>query len=201
MRCYSGLTIPPTDHRFCVPTAPNPLSLRPILRPNRVTLTFKSPRATLNGAAAAEELAAPALSDLSFYELLGIPESGSLMEIKQAYKQLARKYHPDVCPPGRVEEYTKRFIRVQEAYETLSDPTRRAMYDSDMARGVHFAFNARRSYHHHDQVEHKREWKSRWQSQLSELKRRSRSKNMDEGGNMSWAARMRQQRNGSADES
>ncbi|MED6130784.1 hypothetical protein PIB30_003805 [Stylosanthes scabra] len=201
MRCYSGLTIPPTDHRFCVPTAPNPLSLRPIIRPNRVTLSFKSPRATLN--AVAEEEAAPPLSELTFYELLGISESGSLMEIKQAYKQLARKYHPDVSPPGRVEEYTKRFIRVQEAYETLSDPTRRAMYDSDMARGVHFAFNARRSYHHRDQVEHKREWKSRWQSQLSELKRRSRSKSMskDEGGNMSWAARMRQKRNEASDES
>ncbi|MBF6096444.1 J domain-containing protein, partial [Nocardia cyriacigeorgica] len=59
---------------------------------------------------------------MSFYELLGITESGTLPEIKQACKQLARKYHPDVSPPARVEEYTRRFIRVQEAYETLSDP-------------------------------------------------------------------------------
>jgi len=42
-------------------------------------------------------------------------------------------------------------------------------------------------------VEQKTEWKSRWQSQLSELKRRSSSKDGG-GGNMSWAARMRQQR-------
>jgi hypothetical protein len=46
------------------------------------------------------------------------------VEIKQAYKQLARKYHPNVSPPGRVDEYTKRFILVQEAYEILSDPRR-----------------------------------------------------------------------------
>lgn len=85
-------------------------------------------------------------TDMSFYELLGIPESGTLIEIKQAYKQLARKYHPDVSPPDRVEEYTQRFIQVQEAYETLSDPRSRALYDRDMARGLHLAFSARRRY-------------------------------------------------------
>ncbi|MFX6574908.1 J domain-containing protein [Acinetobacter baumannii] len=79
-----------------------------------------------------------------FYELLGIPQTGSLLEIKQAYKQLARKYHPDVSPPGRVEEYTRTFIRVQEAYETLSDPTTRELYDRHKAKGIHLAFTARR---------------------------------------------------------
>lgn len=81
---------------------------------------------------------------MTFYELLGIPETGSLLEIKQAYKQLARKYHPDVSPPGRVEEYTQRFIRVQEAYETLSDPRSRELYDHHMGKGLHLAFTARR---------------------------------------------------------
>jgi hypothetical protein len=99
-------------------------------------------RATINDGFVTEEAAA----GLSFYELLGIPESGSLVEIKQAYKQLARKYHPDVSPPGRVDEYTKRFILVQEAYEILSDPRRRALYDRDMAKGLQLAFSARRYY-------------------------------------------------------
>jgi len=98
-------------------------------------------RATINDGFVTEEAAG-----LSFYELLGIPESGSLVEIKQAYKQLARKYHPDVSPPGRVDEYTKRFILVQEAYEILSDPRRRALYDRDMAKGLQLAFSARRYY-------------------------------------------------------
>nr|XP_018624584.1 chaperone protein dnaJ 20, chloroplastic-like isoform X1 [Nicotiana tomentosiformis] len=144
------------------------------------------------------------LDNKSFYDLLGIPETGTLLEIKQAYKQLARKYHPDVSPPDRVEEYTQRFIRVQEAYETLSDPRMRDMYDKDMAKGLHFAFSARRRYQsdeswhlkvkrHLQSMEEKGEWKNRWQSQLSELKRRSMHK--DSGNSMSWGARMRRQRN------
>jgi DnaJ-class molecular chaperone len=131
---------------------------------------------------------------MSFYDLLGISSEGTAGEIKQAYKQLARKYHPDVSPPGRVEEYTQRFIRVQEAYETLSDPGRRAVYDRDMARGVHLAFSARRSFHADQHMEERGEWKNRWQDQLSELKRRSTDKD-SQGGNMSWGARMRRQRN------
>ncbi|RAL54432.1 unnamed protein product [Cuscuta campestris] len=82
----------------------------------------------------------------SFYDLLGIPETGSLSDVKHAYKQLARKYHPDVSPPDRVDDHTRRFIRVQEAYETLSDPARRALYDRDMAKGLNFALSARRRY-------------------------------------------------------
>ncbi|KAK7318961.1 hypothetical protein RJT34_03670 [Clitoria ternatea] len=180
MRCCYGLAMPGSDPRFCASTVA-PVFLRPM---GRVSFGLRRVKATLKEEGVVVE------EQLSFYDLLGIPESGSLTEIKNAYKQLARKYHPDVSPPGRVEEYTKRFIQVQEAYETLSDPSRRAIYDTDMARGIRFAFNARRRF---DQVvEQKSEWKGRWQSQLSELKRRSKSK--DGGGNMSWAARMRQQR-------
>ncbi|XP_019184124.1 PREDICTED: chaperone protein dnaJ 20, chloroplastic-like [Ipomoea nil] len=120
----------------------------------------------------------------SLYDLLGIPETGSLPEIKRAYKQLARKYHPDVWPPERVEEYTQRFIRVQHAYQTLSDPKTRALYDTDRAKGLR---SSRRRYCRDQPMEDKSEWKSRWQSQLSELKRRSMSKNA------SWGARMRTQ--------
>nr|XP_043634371.1 chaperone protein dnaJ 20, chloroplastic-like [Erigeron canadensis] len=131
----------------------------------------------------------------SFYDLLGISETVSSMEIKQAYKQLARKYHPDVCPPDRVEEYTQRFIRVQEAYETLSDPNRRALYDKDMAMGIHFGFNSR-SHLSSDEQMVKSEWRNHWQSQLSELRKRSMYK--ESGKNASWAARMRKQRSESS---
>ncbi|XP_071705787.1 chaperone protein dnaJ 20, chloroplastic-like [Rutidosis leptorrhynchoides] len=130
------------------------------------------------------------VEDLSFYELLGIPETVTVLEIKQAYKQLARKYHPDVSPPGRVDEYTQRFIRVQEAYETLSDPNRRALYDRDMAMGIHFGFNSR-SHQRNDEKMAKSEWRGQWQSQLSGLRRRSMYK--ESSKNTSWAARMRKQ--------
>ncbi|XXG41489.1 hypothetical protein AAC387_Pa01g1935 [Persea americana] len=129
----------------------------------------------------------------SFYELLGIGESGSFEEIKQAYKQMALRYHPDVSPPDRMVENTQRFIRVQEAYETLSDPNTRAMYDRDLARGLHLAFSSRKRF---DQgLEERNEWRNRWQSQVSELEQWRMSKTC--GENMSWAARMRRQRNAS----
>nr|GLL41392.1 chaperone protein dnaJ 20, chloroplastic-like [Ipomoea trifida] len=128
----------------------------------------------------------------SLYDLLGISETGSLPEIKRAYKQLARKYHPDVSPPGRVEEYTQRFIRVQRAYETLSDPKTRALYDTDRAKGLRFPLSSRTRYSTHQAMEDKSEWKSIWQSQLSELKRRS-CMSKDSHHNTSWGATMRTQ--------
>lgn len=101
---------------------------------------------------------------MSLYELLGILETGTLPEIKRAYKQLARKYRLDVSPPEKVLEYTERFIRVQEAYETLSDPRNRAIYDRDLARGIHLAFSTRRRMDQFDEeVEDKNEWRNRRQ--------------------------------------
>ncbi|KAF2299969.1 hypothetical protein P3X46_006468 [Hevea brasiliensis] len=190
MRSY-GLIIPGSDaSRFCFSStvaSPTVTSKSdPILRFKPVT---RFPRASFKTKAAVQERIA---ADMSFYELLGITESGTLIEIKQAYKQLARKYHPDVSPPDQVEEYTQRFIQVQEAYETLSDPRRRALYDRDMARGLHLAFSARRRYQNDEELGVRGKWKNRWEDQLSELKRRSMNK--DAEGNMSWAARMRRQR-------
>lgn len=80
----------------------------------------------------------------SFYDLLGIPQSVTPREIKQAYKHLVLKYHPDVSPPERIDENTKRFIRLQEAYETLSDPNTRALYDNHLATGSFIAFSSRK---------------------------------------------------------
>ncbi|PKA61249.1 Chaperone protein dnaJ 20, chloroplastic [Apostasia shenzhenica] len=131
----------------------------------------------------------------SMYELLGIPMSGSLDEIKRAYKQLARKYHPDVSPPNLAQEYTRRFIEVQEAYETLSDPSRRAIYDRHLVRGIHFAFSARKKFD--EEVEERSGWKRCWQDQLEGLKRRSMNKNPDDdddNDDLSWGARMRRRR-------
>ncbi|XP_050239027.1 chaperone protein dnaJ 20, chloroplastic-like [Quercus robur] len=204
MRC-SGLSLSPiqiagggigsgsgsgSESRFCyLPTTKSTKS-SPLPPPLLIKWSLRaSASASMNDGLVTEEGSS---ASLSFYELLGIPESGSLFDIKQAYKQLARKYHPDVSPPGRVEEYTKRFIRVQEAYETLSDPTTRALYDTHMAKGLHFAFSATRRRHHHQGMEEKGDWKNRWQAQLSELKKRSMSK--DARGDLSWGARMRRRR-------
>jgi hypothetical protein len=91
----------------------------------------------------------------TFYDLLGVSSEGSAEEVRAAYRRLALTYHPDVAPPGAAAENTRRFIEVQEAYETLSDPSRRASYDRALARGVcRLAFSGSRfgrdarAYHH-----------------------------------------------------
>jgi molecular chaperone DnaJ len=62
-----------------------------------------------------------------YYELLGVPRTSPEAEIKKAYRQLARKYHPDVAADKVAAE--THFKEINEAYEVLSDPQKRANYD------------------------------------------------------------------------
>ncbi|KAL8128597.1 hypothetical protein V2J09_017752 [Rumex salicifolius] len=182
------------------PPAKYPFTLLPprtaaatLNRPSsQVLLIFKPTRLMCVRAAGAAVDDGVVAGEMTFYELLGIPETVTLPEIKKAYKQLARKYHPDVSPPGWVEEHTHRFILVQQAYDTLSDPTRRAVYDRDMARGIHLVFSSRKTTRLHQEVEDRSEWRNKWQSQLSELKRR---RDHHATGNSSWGAQMRRGHN------
>ena len=62
----------------------------------------------------------------SYYDTLGVSKGADDKEIKKAYRNLARKYHPDVCKEEGAEE---RFKNINEAYSVLSDPQKRAQYD------------------------------------------------------------------------
>lgn len=63
-----------------------------------------------------------------YYETLGVPKKASAADIKKAYRRLARKFHPDVNPNNKTAE--ERFKRVQEAYDILSDPKKKQVYDT-----------------------------------------------------------------------
>jgi curved DNA-binding protein len=61
-----------------------------------------------------------------YYEILGVGRGADADEVKRAYRKSARKYHPDVSKERNAEE---KFKEVQEAYEVLRDPEKRAAYD------------------------------------------------------------------------
>jgi molecular chaperone DnaJ len=74
-----------------------------------------------------------------YYKILNISRQASPEEIKKAYRNLAVKYHPDKT--GNDKDAEMKFKEVSEAYETLSDPTKKAAYDNPLGGGGSNSFN------------------------------------------------------------
>jgi curved DNA-binding protein len=62
-----------------------------------------------------------------YYETLGVPRTASAEDIRKAYRELARKYHPDLHPDDDAAK--EKFKKVQNAFDVLNDPGKREMYD------------------------------------------------------------------------
>jgi len=73
------------------------------------------------------------MASRDYYEVLGVPRSANADELKTAFRNLARKYHPDVNKEPTAEE---KFKEINEAYAVLSDPEKRAAYDRYGAEGL-----------------------------------------------------------------
>lgn len=87
-----------------------------------------------------------------YYRTLGVPRNATLEQIRQAYRMLARQYHPDLNRAAGAENL---FKSVGEAYDVLKDPSKRAEYDQDLLDQVRRAaeaakakFNKNKSHGH-----------------------------------------------------
>jgi molecular chaperone DnaJ len=66
-----------------------------------------------------------------YYDVLGVPADAGAEEIKRAYRQLARRYHPDISGEDRAAA----FLEFARAYDVLRDPVRRRHYDARLTEG------------------------------------------------------------------
>ncbi|KAM7529253.1 hypothetical protein LguiB_032663 [Lonicera macranthoides] len=70
----------------------------------------------------------------NYYQLLALSSKNvGFEDIKRAYRNMALRLHPDVCSSLTKEESTRRFVELQKAYNTLSDPNLRQIYDNELS--------------------------------------------------------------------
>jgi len=81
-----------------------------------------------------------------YYEILGIPRTAALVDIKKAYRSLALKYHPDRVPEAEKKVAEERFKEISEAYGVLSDPAKKQTYDQFGHQGIDQNYTAEDIY-------------------------------------------------------
>jgi molecular chaperone DnaJ len=83
------------------------------------------------------------MEEKDLYGVLGVAKTASADEIKKTYRKLARRYHPDVNPGNKDAE--ERFKAISFAYDVLSDPDKRKIYDEFGVQGLQTGFDAERA--------------------------------------------------------
>lgn len=86
---------------------------------------------------------------VDYYKVLDVPRGASNVDIKKAYRKLALKWHPDKNP-NNLEDATKKFKEISEAYEVLSDDKKRRVYDQYGKEGLINGGTRARSRHDDD---------------------------------------------------
>ncbi len=85
-------------------------------------------------------------SNKNYYEILGLKKDASEADIKKAYRKLAREHHPDMVDESDKTAAEKRFKDINEAYQVLSDPQKKSMYDQYGHAGGGFPGGAKGPY-------------------------------------------------------
>lgn len=83
---------------------------------------------------------------MNYYEELGLTKNASEKEIKQAFRKLAKENHPDKTNGDKIKE--EKFKKINEAYQTLSDPEQKAQYDNMLASG----FTSNQNFHEYSRA-------------------------------------------------
>uniref|UniRef100_A0A5B7B8I5 Putative Chaperone DnaJ-domain superfamily protein n=1 Tax=Davidia involucrata TaxID=16924 RepID=A0A5B7B8I5_DAVIN len=120
-----SLSTPFFSQKFAVDAPPSPPTCVRFRSSNRVSAVCTS---------TAERARVHIASPASLYEVLGIQMGATCQEIKVAYRRLARVLHPDVASNGQKDTSADEFMKIHAAYATLSDPEKRADYDSTLFR-------------------------------------------------------------------
>lgn len=88
-----------------------------------------------------------------YYQILGVSRNASKDDIKKAYRELAKKYHPDLNPDNK-KEAEEKFKEISEAYEVLMDDEKRQRYDQYGEEGVNFTGGFDwNQFHHYQDIE------------------------------------------------
>ena len=96
------------------------------------------------------------MAEKDLYAVLGVPRTASADAIKKAYRKLARKYHPDVNPGNREAE--ARFKEISEAYDILSDPEKRKLFEEFGMAGVQSGFDAKAAREYRERARAGQAW-------------------------------------------
>ncbi|KAJ7285393.1 hypothetical protein O6H91_Y336300 [Diphasiastrum complanatum] len=131
----------------------------------------------------------------SLYAILGIEQTVEIPEIKRAYRNMASRYHPDVCPAADVALCTEKFLQLQNAYKMLSDPELRAHYDHHMTTFTRIGFRRSGSLRSEVVREHwmRTSWKPQWEAQVGKLRWRHAASAQERSHSSTWGERTRRQ--------